>query len=830
MVAATEIKGIERSDSHITVETDGPAIRLYFLTDDIVRIRASFDRRFTEESYILTLTGWPDRLDDVIGSERRRIDPVKPDFRESKDGYEFGTKSLRLVLTKAPFGFEIFLADGERLHADLTGRAFSRDHLGRVFHYRERRPSDRYFGFGETTGPLDKAGRRVRLSPKDAIGYDAKGTGCLYKHIPFFIRLDGESRRASGLFYHNFWNAEFEMGSEISGYWHPYTYYCADGGDIDLFFINGPGIADVVRRYTDLTGKTVMPPKGSLGYLGSTMYYSELPADCDDAILGFVDKTRDEGIPIDGFQLSSGYTVGAENKRYVFTWNETRFKDPEGFFTAMSDRGVIVSPNVKPGILLTHPHYGEFADAGGFMRASQADDPHVDRWWGGPGSFVDFTNPEGRKVWRRLMIDSLISKGVSSIWNDNCEFETGDAMARCECDGVAEPAGAVRALQANLMSRESHEAMREARPGERPFVICRSGAAGIQRYAQTWAGDNRTEWKSLRCNIATMLGLGLSGVANQGCDIGGFFGPAPEAELLVRWVQNGIFQPRFSIHSSNNDNTVTEPWMYADVTPLIREAIRFRYALLPYYYSLLREAHDIGAPILRPLVYEFQGDPNCDGEDVQFMAGSALLVANVVERDAETREVYLPAGNDWFEWNSRERIEGGQIVEMEVDLSSIPIFIRDGSIIPMSPGLTSIAKDEVKELTVIVAPGRDASFTLYEDDGRTTAYEDGDYLKTRIHLTAGERTVLSFAHEGAFESPVETIRLEVINDRKGAFWVSVAGRRIPQFLDRDKWAEADSGWIHEAGARAVLVKYPKPESDYDVTVSFEDFDLIGMDG
>ncbi|MCG8508126.1 MAG: DUF5110 domain-containing protein, partial [Rhodospirillales bacterium] len=616
---------------------------------------------------------------------------------------------------------------------------------------------------------------------------------------------------------------------EISGYWHPYSYYCADGGDIDLFFIDGPGIADVVRRYTDLTGKTALPPKGALGYLGSTMYYSELPADCDDAILDFVDKTRDEGIPMDGFQLSSGYTVGDGNKRYVFTWNKTRFKDPEAFFAAMHERGVIVSPNVKPGILLSHPRYGEFADSGGFVRRSEADEPHVDRWWGGAGSFVDFTNPEGRKVWRKLMIDSLTAKGVFSIWNDNCEYEINDALARCDGDGETEPAGALRVLQANLMSRESHEAMRESRPGERPYVICRSGAAGIQRYAQTWAGDNRTEWKSLRYNIATMLGLGLSGVANQGCDIGGFHGPKPDAELFLRWIQNGIFQPRFSIHSSNNDNTVTEPWMYADMTPLIRDAIQFRYALVPYYYSLMREAHDSGAPILRPLVYEFQDDANCDREDVQFMAGPALMVANVVEPDAEVREVYLPAGTDWFEWESRERMAGGQTVDVEVDLASIPLFIRDGAILPMSPGLTSIAREEVTELSLVVAPGRDASFTLYEDDGKTMDHQEGVYLKTRIDLKAGERTVLSFSRRGSYDSPLETVVMDVINDRKGAFWVSVAGERIPQFLDRDKWAEADAGWIYEAGASAVRIRYPNPEADYNVVVSFEDFDLIGMD-
>jgi len=829
MIAATALRSVTASASHVTLDTDGPTVRIYFPTEDIVRVRASFDGKFAEESYILTTTAWEDRLDALLGDERRRIPPRPPRMTDRGQTLMFETENLRIVVAKEPFGCEIFSADGTKLHADLKGRAFAKDHLGRVFHYAERGPADRYYGFGETTGPLNKAGRRVRLSPKDAIGYDAESTDCLYKHIPFYVKLDGGNRRATGVFYHNTWDAEFELGGEISGYWPPYSYYCADGGDIDLFFINGPSIAEVVERYTDLTGKTVLPPRSSLGYLGSTMYYSELPAGCDDAIVGFVEKCRAEDIPIDGFQLSSGYTVGAHNKRYVFTWNATRFPDPEGFFARMNGMGIPVSPNIKPGILLTHPHYGDFAGADGFIKSADGDAPYVDRWWGGPGSFVDFTNPKGREVWRSLMIESLTGKGVSSIWNDNCEYEINDREALCDCDGVPQPAGGVRVLQANLMSRESHVALGKSRPDERPYVICRSGAAGIQRYAQTWAGDNRTEWKTLRWNIATMLGLGLSGVANQGCDIGGFAGPSPDEELLVRWVQNGMFQPRFSIHSSNNDNTVTEPWMYEAATPLIREAIRLRYSLIPYLYSLMSEAHDRGAPILRPLVYEFQDDPNCDGEDIQFMFGPALLVANVVEPGATAREVYLPAGTGWYDWHTRKRYEGGQTIGMEVGPGSIPMFLRDGAIVPTAPGLTRLTGEGTGTLALIVTPRRNGAFTLYEDDGWSNAYRDGDCRKTCITLTAGKRVRLDFRHEGRFPSPIETVVLDVINEERGAFWVEIDGDRLPQHLDREKWETAEKGWIYDFSRTAVRIKYPAPRDDYDVVVSFEDFDLIGMD-
>lgn len=158
-----------------------------------------------------------------------------------------------------------------------------------------------------------------------------------------------------------------------------------------------------------------------------------------------------------------------------------------------------------------------------------------------------------------------------------------------------------------LMSHVAFEAAEEVRPNERPYIITRSGCAGFQRYASSWSGDNYTSWETLQNNISTILNMGLSGVANYGADIGGFWGPAPSSELFLRWVQHGIFQPRFSIHSCNSDNTVTEPWMFTEIKHMVAKTIRFRYSLIPYLYSLMYYAHLKGNPIVRPLIYDFQG-------------------------------------------------------------------------------------------------------------------------------------------------------------------------------------------------------------------------------
>ncbi len=812
-----------------TLVTDGPEIRILFLTPDIVRIRASFDRKFAEESYALVMTAWEDRLDPVLGDERRRVTPVAPEVEESEKGITLKTGGLRLFIARDPFSIEIFDREGRRLHRDLRRRAFHQDHLGRVFHYVEREPRANYYGFGESAGRLNKAGRRVRVNPKDAIGHDPENAGCMYKHIPFYIKFDGASRTACGLFYHNFNDAEFEMGSEVSGYWAPYSYYTADGGDVDLFFINGPSIADVVRRYTDLTGKTVLPPKYSLGYLGSTMYYSELPERCDDEIVDFVDRNVEEGIPVDAFHLSSGYCVGGDGLRYVFTWNNRRFPDPERFFAEMAKRGVAVSPNVKPGMLLTHPDYAAFDKQGAYVRNADGKTSYVDQWWGGRGSFVDFTNPGARRLWIDCMKRELLEKGATAMWNDNNEFETNDRSAVCDVDGNPQPVSPWRSQQPNLMSRCTHLAMGEAIPGVRPFVLTRSGAAGIQRYAQTWAGDNFTGWKTLRFNIPTILNMGLSGVANNGCDIGGFAGPSPEAELLVRWVQNGIFQPRFSIHSCNTNNTVTEPWTYQNHLPHIRDAIRLRYALVPYYYSLMREANTAGLPVLRPLVMEFPEDGTLDSVDDQFMIGPHLMAANVLEKGAATRTVRFPAGCDWYCWWTRTRHAGGSVAEIPVDMGSIPLFIRGGAVVPTTRGEGSVSLRAMDNLHLIVAPLADSSLVLYEDDGVSNAYRTGAFRETAISVQSGDRVVVSFKGRGEFVSPVKTVFLDVINERRGAFWVRVGGKRLPQYLARKKWEAAEAGWIYEATTSSVRVKYPAIREDHEAVVSFDHFDLIGMD-
>ena len=307
------------------------------------------------------------------------------------------------------------------------------------------------------------------------------------------------------------------------------------------------------------------------------------------------------------------------------------------------------------------------------------------------------------------------------------------------------------------------------------------------------------------------------------------YGVSPEAELLVRWIQNGIFQPRFSIHSTNIDNTVTEPWMYSNCTEYIRTAIKFRYRLFPYLYSLMERAHETGLPIMEPMCSAFQNDPKCYEEGIDFMFGDSLLVANVVEKGATTRKIYLPEGNKFYDFYTRTPYDGGQTIEIPVDLGSIPLFVKGGSIIPMATNqMKNLMTEQPNGISILCAPDCDGSFVLYEDDGVSMDYEKGCYLKTFISMAAGERTVLTFKQEGSYTTSVETMSLDMIHREKAPYWITVDNQEIPHFLHRRKFEEAECGWYYSQTLKSVQVKYLNPKKDHQVVVSFEQFDLIGM--
>jgi len=302
------------------------------------------------------------------------------------------------------------------------------------------------------------------------------------------------------------------------------------------------------------------------------------------------------------------------------------------------------------------------------------------------------------------------------------------------------------------MMRASLEAQQRFAPDKRPYLISRSGCAGMQRYVQTWSGDNRTSWDTLRFNTRMGLGMSLSGLFNVGHDVGGFSGDKPDAELFVRWVQNGVMHPRFTIHSWNDDHTVNEPWMYPGVTPAIRSAIELRYRLLPYLYTLLWQAHADDEPMLRPTFLDHEHDAQTFEECDDFLLGRDLLVASVVEPGQRERRVWLPANEGgWYDYYTHAWFSGGQWITCNAPLEKLPLLVRAGAGLPLSERISHVSaeKDDSRELKLFPLKGVGCSTgLLFEDDGESWGYKNGNALwlawemectATSINLTLSPR-------------------------------------------------------------------------------------------
>lgn len=605
----------------------------------------------------------------------------------------------------------------------------------KVYHYLKREADEMYFGLGERAGDANRMGQSYRMCNVDPMGYNARTTDPLYKHIPFYLTYKKTGKVTFGLFYDTLADCTFNMGKELDNYHGHYRYFVADHGDLDYYFIAGNTPADVTRRYTWLTGRPAFTPKWGMGYSGSTMTYTDAP-NAQERMNEFLDGCKKHDILCDSFHLSSGYTsIGP--KRYVFNWNRDKFPDPKAFVHHYLDHGVKLCPNIKPCLLKDHPRFEE-AKAEGLFVQDEDGTPTQVQFWDETGAYLDFTNPKTFSWWKARVTDALLEYGMASTWNDNNEFEIWSEKPLVHGFGKPFRAAEAKPLHTLLMIKASSEAQRAYEPAKRPFLISRSGAAGMQRYVQTWSGDNYTSWETLRYNIKMAMGLALSGVSNTGHDIGGFSGPAPEPELFLRWVQHGIFLPRFSIHSWNDDKSVNEPWMYPEITPFIRDLIKLRYRFIPYIYDLLWRSHSNFEPMIRPTFYDFPQDARCYDENDDMMLGGKLLVASVVEAGQRERAVYLPQGCNWVDYWSGMRFEGGQTVTLAAPWDRPPLLVREGSILPLNIAEQHFAQPADERAFAIFPPAGTAEFRdeFFEDDGESEGYRQQQYGLWQVAVKA----------------------------------------------------------------------------------------------
>jgi alpha-glucosidase len=449
----------------------------------------------------------------------------------------------------------------------------------------------------------------------------------------------------------------------------------------------------------------------------------------------------------------------------VFTWNRGKFPDPRRLVDKFRRAQIRLVANIKPCLLDDHPAFAEVAAHGAFVSNARTGKPSLSQFWDGEGAHVDFTHPDGVRWWQESLTRQLLDYGILG-WNDNNEYEIWDEEAAAHGFAQPIPIACSRPLQPLLMTRTTYEAQARRFPDERVFTVTRAGPPGVQRYAQTWSGDNTTSWRTLRWNIRMGLTMSLSGMFNTGHDVGGFAGPVPDPELLVRWVQSGVFSPRFIMNSWKSGGVTNTPWLHRSVLPIIRDWIRLRYRLLPYLYTLYWRAAHFGEPMLRPLFYDFDDDTRAFADSDDFMLGPNLLVASVVEAGQRERSVYLPRGPaEWIDFWSGKHIAAGSTIVAPAPLERIPLFVPAGAIIPTTDTADMSRLHDEPSRALRIFPGRGAgtsAYTLYEDDGLTHGHRDADHAQIECTLDwTGRALRLDAIKRGRYRLPYAALRVRL---------------------------------------------------------------------
>ncbi|KAG7286516.1 hypothetical protein NEMBOFW57_008827 [Staphylotrichum longicolle] len=721
---------------------------------------------------------------------------------------------------------------------DLPNRSYVVDGEG-IAHYTRYNRQTLHVGLGEKAAPMDLSGRRFELSATDSFGYDVYRTDPLYKNIPLLINATPDGCVAT--FSTSQGRGQYSVGSEMDGMHGFFKVYRHDYGGLEEYVIVGKTLEVVVRSYADLAGYPLLVPRWAFGYISGGMKYSMLddpPA--HEAMMELARRFKEFDIPCSAHQMSSGYTVSATppKTRNVFTWNSHRFPDPEGWIKEYHKQGIRLIANIKPYVISSHPAYENLRAAGALFTDPHTGKTALTKLWsagGGEsadGSHIDFTSKSGF-AWWYSGVKELARLGIDGMWNDNNEYTIPNDDWQCALDlpSLAIPPGAERrpqvgvwgrSLHTELHGKASHDALVDARPGLRPFVLTRSATAGTMRYAaSSWSGDNVTSWAGMKGANALSLNAGVSLLQCYGHDIGGFEGAQPTPELLLRWVQLGVHSPRFAINcfktapADNAVGDVIEPWMYPAITPLVRRTIKRRYALIPYLYALMLESRAAAAPPQRWTGWGYEGDPEVWASPVltagetQYWLGDALLVGGVYEPGVAKARVYLPTrtreGEEDCFMNTKppfQYLAAGQWVDIDAEWhgAGIPVLARVGAAIPvgkdvqvLSPGderdnVAGLPLDDYRAVEIFPPEGRSKNGQWYtttwrEDDGvsaearnKVSSYTFA-YTATGGGATAGEIRVRFERDESSgFEAPWKSLvvilppgdgRMVVNEDGKG---------------------------------------------------------------
>ncbi len=562
------------------------------------------------------------------------------------------------------------------------------------------RPHEAVYGFGEKFIRLNKVGQTIDLNMVEALGVTTPRS---YKNVPFFM-----STRGYGVFF----NHSARMTCWVGSLCAADLQVAVEDDFLDYFVILGD-LKEILSRYTDITGKGRVPPKWSFGYWQSKISYQSAEETLDVAR-----RMRAAEVPMDVLHLDTYWF--REDWRCDLEFDPGRFPDPAAYMAELARMGVKVCLWQLPYIPEGSPLFDELKAAGAFARTAEGDIYDVGicmtPGFSGVVGCIDFANPAAVEIYGRHL-RRLFALGARVIKVDFGEQAPLDAVYH---DGT--PGSRMHNLYPLLYNRAVAEITADA-TGEQ-IIWARSAWAGSQRYPLHWGGDSSANWNNLIPQIEGGLSFGLSGFQFWSQDIGGFVGQ-PDGPLLIRWLQAGLFLSHARIHGFGD----RELYKFGgDVLRIGRQFIRLRYRLLPYLYGTAMDCVERSLPMARALVVEYQHDPNTWNIGDEWLLGDALLVAPIFD-ESNRRAVYLPAGV-WTDWWTGERLPGERWIEVSADIETLPLYVREGGIIPLGPVMNYVGERPTDEITLRIAP--------FASEGESRFAVPVDDEMVAVHYGAGK--------------------------------------------------------------------------------------------
>jgi alpha-glucosidase len=639
-------------------------------------------------------------------------------------------------------------ATGAVINEDLPGKELGTTLTGnKITVYKRLQSDERFIGMGEQLGDLDRRGTVVTLRNTDNYRYDDPKVP-MYVSIPFFMGL--HHGKVYGLFFNNSYRSVFNFGASN----RRFSSFSFDGGALDQFFMFDASVGKILEHYTSLTGRMPLPPRWSLGYQQSRCsYYPEAQ------VMFIANAFRTKRIPLDGIVLDADYL----HQYQPFRINRERFPDMRRLADTLRGMNIELTASVNPGIAIddSYQQYKSGLKDNVFLRYADGElwvadiAPNTNH-------FVDFSDPRGRRWW----IDNMKiyqDLGIHGLWNDmNEPAIDGQAMPDnvvFDFDGQKTSALEAQNYFGLLMARAAFESAEQYGGNRRPFVLSRSGFAGIQRYAAVWSGDNQAKDEHILLGALLINQMGLSGVPFTGPDLGGYIGDGNK-DLYRRWVEVGVFAPYLRNHRGPY-TAANEPWAYGEEAEAISKAyIGFRYELMPYLYSTFYEAAQTGMPVSRSLSIDYPFDANVFTPDFQyeFLSGPGLLVNPMTSKE-QAKSTYLPAGA-WYDVFTDERHDGGRVLSGDYAGHRIPIFAKASAILPMQGKVQSTRDDPGPVLYVHVFNGNERNeFVYYDDDGTTLDYRKGHYRKRVITFDPAAKQLSFSRAEGNYATRFRRIQV-----------------------------------------------------------------------